>query len=72
MSRPNYAYAARVAAMVAVAYTVAVLTMLGHLVVLAAGALDAYAASLVGVPRLAYVIHRIVEVVRDTAREEDL
>lgn len=64
--------AVRVAAMLAVAYLMAALTMLGHAIVLVAGALDAYAASFVGLPRLAYMLRRIAEVVRETAREEGL
>ncbi|MEU6788081.1 hypothetical protein ABZ912_53575 [Nonomuraea angiospora] len=62
----------RTAAMLAVAYLLAALTLLGHVIVLVAGALDAYATSFVGLPRLAYLVHRFADVVRETAREEEL
>ncbi|AQZ67249.1 MULTISPECIES: hypothetical protein [Nonomuraea] len=70
--RGLHARQARYVLMLAVSCTVAALTMLGHVVVLAASALDAYAASLVGVPRLAYLTGRIVEIVRECARKENL
>jgi hypothetical protein len=72
MMRADVPSAGRVAVMYAVAYLLAVLTMLGHLVVLVAGAIDALATSYVGLPRLAYLLRRFVEVVRETAREESL
>ncbi|MEV5893169.1 hypothetical protein [Nonomuraea fuscirosea] len=63
---------ARMAAMLAVAYVLAALTLLGHVIVLVIGALDALATSYVGLPRLAYLLHRFAEIVRETAREENL
>ncbi|MFI7707587.1 hypothetical protein [Nonomuraea sp. NPDC049480] len=72
MIRVDVPASVRVAAMLAVAYLLAALTMLGHLVVLVAGAIDALVTAYVGLPRLAYAVRRIVEVVRETAREEGL
>ncbi|MFI7228384.1 hypothetical protein ACIBO5_34635 [Nonomuraea angiospora] len=73
MNQPSdLAVVVRMAAMLAVAYVLAALTLLGHVVVLVAGALDALATSYVGLPRMSYLLHRFAEVVRETAREEGL
>ncbi|WP_219509300.1 hypothetical protein [Nonomuraea ceibae] len=69
-SSDDIATLARVVVMLAVAYVLAALTLLGHVIVLVAGAIDALATSYVGLPRLSCLLHRFAEVVRETAREE--
>ncbi|MFI6910471.1 hypothetical protein ACIBKY_55140 [Nonomuraea sp. NPDC050394] len=47
------------------------LRWLRHVVVLLAGALDALATAYLAMPRLAYLLQRFTQIVRDTRREEN-
>lgn len=47
-----------------------VLAILGHVIVLLCGALDALVTAFLGVPRLSYGSRRFVQVVRETWEEE--
>lgn len=64
MSKP------RVLATLAIIRFISALILVGHVIVQLAGALDAYAAARLGLPRLAYSTRRIVEVINET-RETD-
>lgn len=46
------------------------LIWVGHVVVQCAGAVDAYVAALIGMPRLAYTGRRFATVMRQTRQEE--
>jgi hypothetical protein len=54
----------------AIARFMLALAILGHVIVLLAGALDALVTSLVGIPRISYGTRKFVEVVRETWKEE--
>lgn len=56
----------RILTMLAIACFIQFFTVVGHVIVLLAGALDAYVAALLGLPRLAYSTRRVVEVVNET------
>lgn len=60
------AHTIRALAYLAAARIVYLLAWLGHVVVLAVGAVDALAAALLGVPRLAHLGRRFARVARET------
>jgi hypothetical protein len=55
-----------------IAGAIVAIVMAGHVIGLVLGAADALVTSLLGVPRLSYGARRLVDVVRDTWREEVL
>ena len=60
----------RILAMLAVYHTVAGLALVGHIVVLVLGAVDAYVTAVLGVPRVGYGVRCLAAVVRDTWKED--